>query len=378
MLLLGFFACSRQPESGPSAEGAAGRPALALDQARLFTVEQGPYFKIVRIKEPWRLDGPGLTYLLVERGRKRPEGFAGARVVEVPLRRLATTSTTELSLLVSLGQEHTWVGHTELDFVSSPSLRRRIDRGEVTELGVGAALNLEKLLALAPEAVFADFLSKSELDRLARVEAAGIPVILVPSFLEATPLGRAEWLKFMALFFDQEPSAAELFRTLAGDYEGLRARVAASVDPTARPTVLTGGPFQDVWHVPGGRSFAAQLLADAGARYLWADDPATGALPLALEAVYARGREADFWLYPSHFQSLTEIVRADNRLADLKALRAGRVVTNDRRSNGLGGNDFWESGTARPDLVLADLVALFHPTLLPDHQPVYHRILAAE
>ena len=147
--------------------------------------------------------------------------------------------------------------------------------------------------------------------------------------------------------------------------------------PTTRPqfAVFTGAPIGEVWHVPGGRSFFALLLADAGARYLWADDETTGSLPLHIESVYERALAADVWLHPSTMTSLAELRAFDERFAEVAAYRQGRVYNNDARRGPHGGNDYWETGTARPDLVLADLVEIFHPGLLGDHQLVFHRRL---
>jgi iron complex transport system substrate-binding protein len=200
--------------------------------------------------------------------------------------------------------------------------------------------------------------------------------VLVPSFLESSPLGRAEWIVVTGLLVGRFDEAVSRFQEVERGYQALAARVAETRD-ASRPgkTVVTGGPWDDIWYVPGGRSYAARFLADAGARYLWADDDSTGAMPLDIETVYEVAVDADLWLYPSSWRSLAEIAEADERLADFRSFQLGEVYGNDRRTNEFGGNDFWESGVARPDLVLADLVKIFHPEMLPEHELVYHRRL---
>lgn len=361
------------PASSVAAEVEAFPVKIAPRWAALFRVAYRGAFAEVTVRAPWQPEGEGLRYRLRPRGVPAPPAEPGLRDFEVPLRSVATTSTTELPALVRLGVAQTWVGHSEMDFVSSPALRTRITAGEVRE--IGSPTDLETLLALHPDALFADFLTRPELDRLALAEKAGTGILIVPGFLETSPLGRAEWLLLFSLFFGKEREAIAAFAEIEKGYLELRDQVAGVA---TRPRVFTGGPFQNVWHVPGGGSFAAHLLADAGADYVWKDERASGALPLDLEKVFERAEDADFWIYPSHWRSLREIAAVDARLTRFTAWQKGRVYAADLRLSASGGNDFWEEGAARPDLVLADLVAIFHPELLPRHRQIFHRRLEKE
>lgn len=343
--------------------------------AERFTVEYHKSYKVVTVTLPD--ETPPFTYLLVRCGTPRPEGFGGAVTIEVPVRSVVTTSTTELPHLVELDLLDALVGHDELDYVSSPEVRRKAERGEIAEVGRDSRLNFELLLALDPDLVLAASIGSHELGIFTRLQESGIHVAHVPSFLETTPLGRAEWILFTALFFNRENRAEEIFGKVAERYAELRRR-GATVE--TRPTVLVGGPLGDTWYVPGGRSFIAQMIADAGGTYLWADVPKAGSVPLALESVYERAVGADYWIQPNVMASLAEIRAVDERLATLGPFLHQRVYANDARLNdrgphGVGGNDYWESGTLRPDLVLADLLKILHPELVPEHELTYHRRL---
>jgi iron complex transport system substrate-binding protein len=125
----------------------------------------------------------------------------------------------------------------------------------------------------------------------------------------------------------------------------------------------------------GGRSHAAQLIEDAGGAYLWRDNPSTQAVPLDLEAVYLEAVKADIWINPGAANSIADIRLLDERLGDLEVLKNGHVYNNNARISSGGGNDYWESGTVRPDLILADLISVFHPDLLTDHSYLYYRKL---
>lgn len=348
-----------------------------LTHAERFAVDYFSHYKVVSIDDPWREGAAGYRYLLLQCGTPRPPGFEDAVVVEIPAHRVITTSTTELAAIDALELDERLIGHAGLGYIYSPAIRQRIDAGAVQEVSGGAQLNPEMVVAADPDLVLGDVLGNPEFDvggMLAVLREAGLAVAIVPSYMEATPLGRAEWIKLVALFFNREAAAERFFAAVAARYAELAAQGRAT-DPATRPTVVTGLPSGGTWHVPGGRSYAAQLFADAGARYLWANDDATGSLALGLETVYARALDADVWLRPSSLASLAAIRAADARLATLAAFRNQRVYNNDARLGPTGGNDFWESGTLRPDLILSDFLAIFHPELLPEHEMVYHRRL---
>jgi cobalamin transport system substrate-binding protein len=341
--------------------------------ARQFQVAYHGHTKLVTVAEPWQGAEHALRYLLVQCGTPRPEGFEDATTIEIPARPVITTSTTELPHIVRLGLVDRLVGHDEFDYVSSPEVRRRIESGAMVEIGQAPAINVELVLEAAPDLLLADSFGDPDVDLLGKLRDLGVPVALVPSFLETSALGRAEWIAYTALFFNRERRALETF----GEVETRYLEIAGIVRERAgddRPTVFTGAPIGEVWHVPGGASYFALLLRDAGARYLWADDDSTGSLPLDLETVYERALTADVWLHPGIMASLDELRAFDERFAQVAAFRQAQVYGNDARLGPHGGNDYWETGTARPDLVLADLVEIFHPGLL-DHELVYHRRL---
>ncbi len=342
--------------------------------AEQFRVEYHRHYKLVTITEPWQGAEHGLRYLLVQCGTPRPEGHGDAVTIEIPARTVITTSTTELPHMVGLGLVDRLLGHDEFDYVSSPEVRRRIEAGAMLEIGEAPAINVELVLEAAPDLLLADSFGDPEVDLLGKLRELGVPVALVPSFLETSALGRAEWISYTALFFNRERQAERAFSEVERRYAEL-VEIGRSVAEQDRPSVFTGAPIGEVWHVPGGASYLALLLADAGARYLWADEESTGSLPLHLESVYERALDASVWLHPGAVASLEELRAFDRRFAEVAAFRHGRVWGNDARRNAHGGNDYWETGNARPDLVLADLIELFHPRLAGGHKLVYHRRL---
>ena len=340
-----------------------------------FSIESYQGLDLVTVHRPAQGAEEPVRYLLLPRGVEDPGGVEDAARVTVPVRRMVTLTTSQLPHLELIGELDSLRGVASIDHVSSPAVRRAFDQGRVTEVGSADNLDLEKLLTLAPDVVFTDAGTLTLFQGHSALREAGIPVVVSAEFLEGNILGRTEWLLFTSLFFDREVEAELELTGIADRYEAI-ARRAAAVEPSERPTVFGGSLWGDAWHVAGGRSFPAELFAAAGARYLWADEPVQGSIPLDFEAVFARAATARFWL-PSRngWRSLSDAIAEDGRYELFAAVKAGRVYNFNGRVNDSGGNDYWERGLVQPDVVLADLVRVFHPELLPDHRLVYLRHL---
>jgi iron complex transport system substrate-binding protein len=194
-------------------------------------------------------------------------------------------------------------------------------------------------------------------------------VAINSEYMETTPLGRTEWIKFIAAFFDKEDEAERLFADTAIRYANL---TAMTRDVAQKPKVFCGSNYRGTWHMPGGNSYVARFLRDAGAAYLWEEDRGTGSTPLNIEAVLSRARHADYWLNPGVHRSREEIAAEDERYSVFPAFRAGRVYSDNAKMDAAGGNDIWETGVAYPDIVLADLISIFHPEILQDHRRTWY------
>lgn len=184
---------------------------------------------------------------------------------------------------------------------------------------------------------------------------------------------QSEWGKYVALFFNTEAEANTIFDGVAERYNALSA-LAADIED--RPTVIAASPYAGTWYMPAGDSTIAQLLADAGADFLFRDETGTS-VPLDFEVVVERGAMAEFWVNVNQFwRDQTDMLADDARFAQFRAVQLNNVWNNNARMNVNGGSDYFESGAANPDVILADLIHIFHPELLPDHQLVYYQPLA--
>ena len=343
-----------------------------LTYAQAFKISYHGHYKLVTINRPWRDSTKEFQYLLVQRGTPQPDGFPGVPVIEVPVRTLVTLANPFLPHVDMLDVEDALVGHSMLPWVTTPAIRARIEAGAVTELGTTEKLNAETLIRMHPDLIMANAIGEGGSDVHNRLQTLGLPVVVNADYMETTPLGRAEWLKFMAAFFNAEAVANGQFTQIAADYEALKARAAGE---TEKPSVLVGAPFRGTWYVPGGQSNVANLVADVGGAYVWADDPSSGSQILEVEAVILRARKADYWINTGIWTTRAEALAEDSRYQYQEAMRKGHVYNHVKTQQPNGANDYWEGAMARPDLLLHDLVKILHPHLLPDHTLIWYKNL---
>jgi iron complex transport system substrate-binding protein len=352
-----------------------------VEYASGFSIEYANHYKILTVSNPW----PGATeadssqYVLVQCGTPAPEGFDEATVIEIPAARMIAMSTTYLPHIVQLGLLDRLVGVDSLMFANTPEVIARGEAGELVEIGFGSTVNVEVTLDAEPDLVMTFGSGSPDFDAHPVLIEAGIPVVLNGDWTETTPLGRTEWIKFTAAFFNAEAQANEVFGEEAGRYLAL-AELTAAIPQEERPTVLWSSFFSDSWAIPGGQSYIARLLDDAGGRLILSDSPEaaeqTGSALFDFETVYDAGIDAEYWV-PIAFgvSDLASFVATDDRYADFAAVESGNVWNNDKRANANGGWDYFETGVTNPSGVLADLIAILHPDLLPNHETIYFRNL---
>ena len=337
-----------------------------------FDVTYHETYKVVRVLRPWKGAKESFTYVLVQEGTPRPDGFDGAQTVTVPARRFVALSSTYLPHVEKIDALDRLVGLGKADFVYSPRIRDRIAEGHIAETGSDGSLNIETLVSLTPDLVMSYGSGNPAGDVHPKLMEIGIPAAVNGEFMEQSPLGRAEWIKFTALFFNLEDRAEVAFAEVEQAYGRL---VELAADVPHRPSVFTNISWQGVWHASGGRSFMARLLRDAGADYVWKDNQTDRSIPLDFEAVLEKALQARFWINTGQWTSKAQALESDERYGSFDAFKMDRMYNHNARTNDADGDDYWESGVANPHLVLADLIGIFHPDLLPGHTLHYYRRL---
>jgi iron complex transport system substrate-binding protein len=333
-----------------------------------FQVSYHKSYKVVTVTGAWE-GAPSMKYALVQCGAPIPAGFD--QVIEIPVHSMAALSTTYLSHFGTLGVTDRLKAVSRREQINDQQVHTQISQGKTVEVGGGSTLNRELLLSLGIDVIFTYGTGNPQVDGLANLES--LPLAIVAEYRETSPLARTEWLKYFALFFNQEALADAHFLKIVSNYEKLKQLVAPIKQ---RPTVFAGFANQGTWFAPGGQSYVAQFFRDAGADYVFTTEPSVGGIPLSFEAVFARAAGADFWLNGNQdWHSLADVRAADERYGGFAAYQQKRVFVNNNRLNKTGGNDYWESGIANPDLVLSDLIKIFHPELMPNHSLVYYKRL---
>jgi iron complex transport system substrate-binding protein len=345
---------------------------VQVEYAQGFTIEYFETYKVLTVLQPWLGASETFSYILVPKGGSAPEETNGALVVNVPIESIVTMSTTYFPFLESLGKLDTLVGVDDVTYAYNETVRAMAENGELVITGGGAGggtANVEALIELSPDVIMTSASGTPELDAHPKLIEAGLPVVLNGDYLENSPLGRAEWGKFIAAFYNQEAEAETQFNEMVSRYNAL---VELTANVPEKPSVFTNTDFQGSWYVPAGQSYAAILLQDAGANYLWADEAGTGSIPFSFEAVVEKASEADYWLNVGFPSDLDSLLTMDERYQGFKAFETGQVYNYNKRVTDNGGMDYYESGVANPDKILADLVAIFHPELMPEHDFYYY------
>lgn len=354
--LLATTACSPTTTSVPVADA---------ESATLLNIDDREDYVAVEVAVPWNGGTVIGRYALVPRGAQPVVPTDSFTVVEVPLQRSVVYSMVHTSAIDELGCADAIVGVTDAAyFAADDPMKERLDSGLVADVGSSMAPSVEKILSLSPDAVL---LSPMEGAEPGAVADAGVPMIYLADYLEPSPLARAEWLRFIGLLYGEQVVADSIFADVKAEYSRL-SHLADSC--STRPTVITERPYAGVWYVPGGASYKARMLADAGAVYPWADNSSTGSQQLAVEAVVAKAAGADLWLLNEAGDPNAASLEADMpHSRAFAAFPTGVYVCNTLTT------PMFRDIAFHPERVLADMVHIFHPELQPDYKFRYYKPL---
>ncbi len=364
LLLLLCVGCKTKDRSQSDKSGAT----VAMRYAEQIQIDSCEGYWSVRVRNPWDTAKILHTYILVEQGRELPDNLPSGTLVRTPLRKSLIYSSVHCSLLVELDALDCIGGVCDLQYIYHPAVRTRCAEGRIVDAGNAMSPDLEKVIDLHPDAVLLSPFENS--GGYGRIEKLGIPIIECADYMETSPLGRAEWMRFFGLLFGRKQQADSLFAEVEKRYASLKSLVDTV---SVRPTVLSELRNGSAWYTPGGHSTIGRLYADAGAAYVWADDTRSGSVPLSFETVFDRGRNADFWLfkYNETVDKTLSSLRAEYApYAGFRAFQTGRVFACNT-----GKVPFYEETPFRPDWLLKDLILVFHPECLPGETARYFKQL---
>ena len=347
---------------------------LKLVFAKGFSVTNQGNFKVLKIVNPWPDAEKTYKYALVDKDLAPKISLMKDEfdaIILTPIQSIVVTSTTHIPALELLGIEDKLVGFPGTDYVSSKNTRTRIDNNQIRELGKNEGINTEVLLELNPDLVVGYGVNGTN-KTFNSIQKANIPVIYNGDWTEASPLAKAEWIKFFGALFNKEREADSIFNKIEEDYNSAK-QLASKVKK--KPTILSGAMHKDVWYLPNGASPEAQVLKDANTHYLWSETTGSGSLALSFESVLDKAKDADLWLSPSYYTSIEALEKANPHYTKFDAFQNKKVYSFSMTTGDTGGVLYYELGIARPDLVLKDIIKICHPELLSDYTPYFFKQL---
>ncbi len=318
------------------------------------------------VRNPWDSTGILADYMLVNGGVAKDDEREGELAdkenrensnkirLELPLKRLIVYSSVHAALLAELGYADAIAGVADAAYIKTPEIVDRLKDGRITDIGSSMEPSLEKIISLDPDAIL---ISPYQNAGHGVVDKAGIPVIECADYMETTPLGRAEWSKFYAMLVEGiAPSNGRIFEQSRERYNLLAKKAQTYSD---KPKVVTEWQSNGNWLMPGGRSYAGQLLVDAGATYPFADNKSPGSIPMNYEKAFMAAQDADFWLLKSFGEELTleDVARNHPLNRRIWAYSNGGIYYANTATT-----DLFEETPFHPDLLLADYVTIFHQT----------------
>lgn len=380
LLSLSVLAC--KPKSGESTTQENDRVRDSLEMAfpvhlkyaQGLTIENFLGYKVMTVFEPDTRDTMQVYTFHLEGVEVPLDLQQHTKMITVPASTLACHSTTQIGALPLLDLIDVLVGATGIRNIYHPEIRQRIQEGLVRSTGEGMGKNLEQILAVNPDIMLQDYTSATEKDE--DLERSGIHFVLYNEWKEYTLLGRAEWMKVIGILFGRNRLADEQFNEIEQQY--LEAKKAVAGESESLP-IMYGQDYKGMWYIPGEKSFMNQMFQDAKLAFECAEGRVSS-VPTGFEVIFTNHRHAKFWftMAAGEIHTVKDFVALNERYAHFDAVKEGKVFINRKRLNEFGGNDFWESGLYRPDLLLKDAIKLTRPNLLPGYEPVYWFELARE
>lgn len=286
-------------------------------------------------------------------------------------RHAVSATSLHAYLAQRLGAMDRLAGVMDADYVVAPELRAALTPD--ADMGSSQSPNLERIKAAGCDLIFA---SPFENAGYGPLETLGIPIVECADYMETTPLGRAEWMRFYGRLLGCSERADSLFAAEEAAYQALCTRGQSA----ATPTVLLGKRSGQAWYVPGGESYLGRLLDDADTHYVFTDEASTGSIPLDFETVYARAKDADLWLITyaappaddGTFAPLTydDLAAEDERYAHFRAFRERHIWACNTLEV-----PYYDVLPWSPAALLRDIILIAHPERFPGEKPQFFQPL---
>lgn len=320
-------------------------------------VDLGGEMTLVTLRNPWDTTKTMARYALVPRSQNTPTGLPQGTVrISVPVERSVVYSGVHVSLLDELGAFNAINGICDAGYVTDRKALQAVSDGTLADCGSSQSPNMERIVSLQPEVIVLSPFEKS--DEASRFARTGINVVEAADYMEDTPLGRAEWMRFYGRLYGRGDQADSLFAVVERDYENLCQRAAST---KTKPYVLFDRLYNGVWDVPTSGSVTGRLINDAGGMNPFALRREAGSAHLTAEEVLYKAQNADYWLI-RHFEpsglTLTSLKTDNPVYTKFKAYTTNNVFGANTIERPL-----FDDGAFHPQLVLEEMIRIIHPEL---------------
>lgn len=365
--LFAFFSCSNQSSEKKSTEKA--KSSISLKYAKLFKISKyGNYTELIVLSKN---EETGTSYFLIPKGEKVPKHLINENIIFTPVERIICLSTTHIAYFDILKKINKIVGVSGA-YVYNEQINKSLKNGEKKDVGYEQSLDYETIISLKPDLLTIYNIDGNNSSILNKLKALKIPVVSINEYSEPHILGQTEWIKFFAEFVNETGRASQIFDSISNNYSELKN---ISKKESHKPTVLLNMPWKGVWYIPGNNSNIAQLISDAGGVFFGGNNLTERNFPTDVANVYINAGKSDIWLNPGQAETYSDIENIDKRLTKFRAYKNRSIFNRNRRLSESGGNDFMESGVVHPDIILKDIIKIFHPDLLPNHEFFYYKSL---
>ena len=334
--------------------------------ARGFNVSYLEDMTLLDINDPENKEAEQFHFALVGRdfNGSLPEGYTR---LNIPIETAICMTSLQLSNFLKLGIPEKVVGITSTRHLHNEQMNQQLKTGKTHKIGIEGNFDNEVIMAINPDIIFISPFKRGGYDAIRDVD---IPMLPHLGYKELTPLGQAEWIKVVGLLTGNPAEANSIFQSIEQRYNELKSLVDTV---SARPTVFSGEMRGGNWYAVGGNSFLAQLFRDAGGDYFLKDNKESGGVTLDYETVYTNAAHADYWRIVNSYDgdySYDVLKEQDKRYMDFDAWRKHGVIYCNMKEV-----PFYEKMPVEPEVVLSDFIHVFHPDVLPDHEPRYYHLL---
>lgn len=352
-------------QGGKTASGEGG-DTLQMKYAELLTIvkhNDGAYTEAI-IENPWKKGTTLHKYILVPKGKEGDETVARLKddirenatlqmgshcdIVRTPLESNVVFTAPHCQLMYELGCKNAITGVCDKDYINIPDIKERVDCGSSMQP------DMERIIALKPEGLLISPFENS--GGYGKLDKLNIPIIETADYMETSPLGRAEWMKFYGLLFKSEERSDSLFSSIEKEYMTLKAEAAKLPQGLS---ILTERKMGSVWYLPGGKSTMGILLKDANAKYIFADDTHSGSLAYGPERILSKGTQVDVWAFKyfgGKALSKSDLLAEYEGYKVLKAFNSNSIYQVDTSTQ-----PYFELTSFHPEILLREFIILAHP-----------------